>query len=233
MARAGTRSRSIVSAADRKRGPEAARIYRYVVRYDCGSAPRPFGGWCSLAICKPQIRKAARVGDWIIGFRSRRPGEVIYAMRVDERLELAQYWSDKRFKSRRPGFSPLPDNIYRRTRSGELVQVPNRVHGASEVTKDISGGSALLSRRFWYFGANSVPLPNELLHLVHTTHSHAVHTGRRVDDVQRLREWLAAWPRGVHGHPVDSSMLLADAEAKSLPNQERRFGRMRRACATA
>lgn len=31
------------------------RIFRYVVRYDSGVAPRPFDGYCSLAICKPKI----------------------------------------------------------------------------------------------------------------------------------------------------------------------------------
>lgn len=53
------------------------RIFRYVVRYDSGVAPRPFDGYCSLAICKPKIRANAIVGDWIIGFRTRSPGDVI------------------------------------------------------------------------------------------------------------------------------------------------------------
>ena len=47
------------------------RIFRYVVRFDSGAAPNPFGGWCSLAICKPGIRRTAGVTDWIIGLRSR------------------------------------------------------------------------------------------------------------------------------------------------------------------
>ena len=28
-------------------------IFRYIVAYDYGTAPRPYGGVCSLAICKP------------------------------------------------------------------------------------------------------------------------------------------------------------------------------------
>lgn len=64
------------------------RIFRYVVRYDNGTAPWPFGDICSLAICKPAIRRAAQVGDWIIGFRSRRPGDVVWVMQVEECLEV-------------------------------------------------------------------------------------------------------------------------------------------------
>jgi len=86
------------------------RIFRYVVRYDSGVAPRPFDGWCSLAICKSKIRASARVGDWIIGFRTRSPGDVIYAMQVEEVLSFAEYWADKRFRNRRPGVTSTPDN---------------------------------------------------------------------------------------------------------------------------
>lgn len=93
------------------------RIYRYVVRYDNGTAPRPYGKVCSLAICKPDIRRGARVGDWIIGFRSRHPGEVVYVMQVEECLSLGEYWRDRRFRDRRPGASAFPDNIYRQLSS--------------------------------------------------------------------------------------------------------------------
>lgn len=42
------------------------RIYSYVVRYDSGFAPNPFYGYCTLATCKPDIRRAAEVGDWLV-----------------------------------------------------------------------------------------------------------------------------------------------------------------------
>lgn len=55
-------------------------IFRNVVRNDSGAAPRPYGGYCSLSICKPAVRRTAQVGDWVIGLRSHHPGEVIHAM---------------------------------------------------------------------------------------------------------------------------------------------------------
>lgn len=43
------------------------RLFSYVVRFDSGFAPNPFYGYCTLATCKPPIRRTALVGDWIIG----------------------------------------------------------------------------------------------------------------------------------------------------------------------
>lgn len=197
--------------------PGDARIYRYVVAYDGGTAPRPYGGWCSLAVCKPRIRAKARVGDWVIGFRGRHPGEVLYAMQVTERLTLGQYWEDRRFQDRRPGASPYPDNFYRPGLEGGLEQVPNPVHEAAAAAKDCSGLHVLLSERFWYFGQDSVPLPNHLLHLVHSTQGHAVDINRRQDDVANLRAWLASWPIGRLGEPVDRRLVAGQTEQGASP----------------
>jgi hypothetical protein len=174
-----------------------------VVRYDAGTAPRPFGGVCSLAICKPRIRAAAEVGDWVIGFRRQKPGEVIYVMQVTERLTLGEYWEDPRFRDRRPDATPLTDNFYRPGPNGALVYVENEVHKSDAARTDVSGRYVLLSERFWYFGGNSVPIPNELLHLVHATRGHSVHKGRKPEDERLLKRWLAAWKPGIHGKPID------------------------------
>lgn len=42
-------------------------LYSYVVAHDFGFAPNPFDGLCTLATCKPDIRKKAAVGDYIVG----------------------------------------------------------------------------------------------------------------------------------------------------------------------
>jgi hypothetical protein len=74
-----------------------SRLFSYCLRYDDGAAPNPFWGVCSLAICKPAIRRVAEVGDWIVGTGSATSpignigGDVVYAMRVDEILTMAQY----------------------------------------------------------------------------------------------------------------------------------------------
>jgi hypothetical protein len=188
-----------------------AKIYRYVVRYDAGTAPRPFDGCLTLAICKPKIRATAAPGDWVIGFRTRRPGEVLYALRVTERLTFAQYWNDPRFANRRPGRSPFPDNIYRPTAGGTLKQVSNHVHDEGGRATDVGGKHVLVSERFWYFGANSVAIPNQLLHLVYGSRGHVVHKNARPDDEAKLLDWLAAWAPGIHGEPIDGERCRESA----------------------
>ena len=126
-----------------------------------------YGEVCTLAICKPVIRRTASVGDWIIGVRSKEPDRVVYVMQVSEVVPFNRYWSDTRFIKRRSGASPVPDNIYRPNNVGELVQEPNPIHGQTETRTDLSGKNALVSKRFWYFGEESPMLPTELTRIFH------------------------------------------------------------------
>lgn len=205
------------------------RIYRYVVRYDGGTAPNPFGGWCTLAICKPGIRRGAEKGDWIIGFRSRRNDEVIYAMQIEHVVPLASYWRDQRFRSKRPDRTSLPDNIYRADANGELHWEPNDIHGPEAKPKDTSGLNALVSKRFWYFGRESPPIPTDLAHLIHSGQNYAVHKARRKDDIENLLVWLAHWPPGINGGPVDRPDVSVAARTHRI-NPPCRKGSRNRGC---
>ena len=176
----------------RKQAESGYRIFRYVVRQDRGGSPNPFNGWCSLAVCKPMIRRTARVGDWIIGLRSRVNDEVVYVMRVDEVMMLGEYWRDTRFRSKRPGHNTPPDNFYRPGPCGTFVQVENDLHGPRHALQDTSGRHALVSWHFWYFGDQSPQLPTDLVHLVHSGQGHALHINRRPNDVRVMTQWLAA-----------------------------------------
>jgi hypothetical protein len=78
----------------------------------------------------------AKEGDWVVGTggesgKSAGRGNLIYAMRVDEKLSLAEYCTDKRFASR---FDAVPD--------------PAR-----------EDRYALVSWHFFYFGVDAEPIP--------------------------------------------------------------------------
>lgn len=66
------------------------KLYSYCLRWDDGAAPNPFWGVCTLAICKPAIRRTAKVGDWVVGLGSANSpignisDSVVYAMRVTD-----------------------------------------------------------------------------------------------------------------------------------------------------
>jgi Nucleotide modification associated domain 2 len=72
-------------------------LFSYVVRDDAGSAPNPYWGVCTLVICKPRIRRAAQVGDWVVGTGSARSPignikeRVVYVMRVTDKMTLREY----------------------------------------------------------------------------------------------------------------------------------------------
>ena len=181
------------------------KIYRYVVKKDAGSAPNPCDEYCTLAICKPGIRRTASEGDWIIGFKKGTSNQVIYVMQVEEKLTFAEYWNDNdRFKLRKPEFSPLSDNIYQPDGIDELRQVPNQVHDHNSDKRDSSGTNVLISKRFWYFGKNAPEFELKLKHLIHKGRGHSVNINRQEPDVEMLIDWLKQQgKKGVHGKPVN------------------------------
>lgn len=153
----------------------SASIFSYVVRYDSGFAPNPFHGYCTLATCKPSIRKTAQVGDWIVGTGSaskeiRRGGFIVHAMRVTEILSTSDYWQDKRFNKKKPQLNgswmhASGDNIYYPTGAnkwGQLSSYHSSTDGSAKeghIKRDTGVQRILVSNRFVYFGAEGPQLP--------------------------------------------------------------------------
>lgn len=162
-------------------------LFSYVVDHDLGFAPNPHDRYCTLVHCKfggktgrRNIVELARRGDWIIGTggkgeHSAGHGRIIYLMQLDEKPTFAKYLSDDRFQGRSD-------------------------------CKDYGQGNqfALLSRHFFYFGRNALPvsdLPAELAKDI----AKQGPGFRRDYSPQRLID-LVAWFRknyryGVHGSP--------------------------------
>lgn len=147
------------------------KLYRYIVTYDTGFAPNPFHGYCTLATCKPKIRRQASVGDWIAGFGSRAgdyEGCLIFAMRVAEALTFEEYWQDERFDVKKPGhgsryIDKCGDNVYRRDPStGEWIQLPC-FHCDDHMAVDTETNRVLVATEFVYFGKEARGLPAEFL----------------------------------------------------------------------
>lgn len=164
------------------------RLYSYIVNHDTGFAPNPFGGTCTLACCKPKIRRAVGTllregrgdGIWIVGLTPSRRGignDVVYVMRAEEALSFEEYW--ERFPEKRPDFSKKDalsrcgDNIYRPDGRGGFRQLRS-MHSESpfddeawaekpkNTAKDLGGGYVLASRSFAYWGSKAAPLPEGL-----------------------------------------------------------------------
>lgn len=155
------------------------KLYSYAVPRDYGFAPNPFYGACTLAACKPLIRKTAEVGDWVIGTGSKaKPylleGRLVYAMKVSEILDFDEYWTDARFRSKRPYLrgslmQAFGDNIYHRdSDTGEWIQ-ENSHHTFKDgspnfknVKRDTgSSSNVLVSTDYVYWGGSGPTIPNE------------------------------------------------------------------------
>jgi hypothetical protein len=190
------------------------RVFLYIVARDGGFAPNPFHGWCSLACCKPAIRRRAKPGDWVVGIAPKRYGHgVVYAMNVEETLTFAQYWTDCRFVRKRPrrgeGASLLErngDNCYAPTGSDEYTPLPsahwkglNRRDDERQMAKDLRGERVLVSRRFSYFGEQPRALPLELSTLVLPARFTRVNFTQR--ELLGLKRFLERLPHGVRARP--------------------------------
>ncbi|WKZ60494.1 MAG: hypothetical protein QY309_03245 [Cyclobacteriaceae bacterium] len=165
-------------------------LFSYIVKHDSGAAPNPFWGVCTLTICKPTIRRTAKVGDWIIGTGSKNArlkdgkvhdlsGCIVYAMKVTAIQSMAEYdaYCQKRLKKKMPNwFSKdwrriIGDCIYDYS-GGPEPKLRRGVHTEENRRRDLSGQHALLSTHFYYFGEEPRAIPKELKAIVKKSQGH-------------------------------------------------------------
>lgn len=157
-------------------------IYAYKITRDYGFAPNPFGEYCSLACCKPHIRKKAVVDDWIIGTGAIENGllnHLIFLMKVTEKLTFQEYWDDKRFNYKKPILNGSlkqihGDNIY--YNQDKIWYQLDSHHSFYEgelneknLKQDLSGEYVLISDCFVYLGDQFLKIPDEFIEICPTT----------------------------------------------------------------
>jgi hypothetical protein len=206
-----------------------SRVYMYVVDRDFGFAPNPFHGCCTLATCKPAIRKGAQTGDWVIGMGGRRlnaTGRCIFAMLVTESLSFNEYWSSPAHRDKRPvrnGSSRMMvgDNIYHHDavshcwhQADSHHSNPDGTPNAHNIVNDTKADRVLISSCFFYFGREAPLVPGDLLESI------GFRNGRnyRVFD-QLTCAPLLAWLHGAFG----GSLNLVLADPFDFENSDKRY----------
>lgn len=187
------------------------KLYSYVLRFDDGAAPNPFWGTCTLTICKPDIRRKANVGDWVIGTGSKnsrlKDGNtydlsdcVVYAMKVTKKLLLADY--DKYCKQHLQNKIPKWFSRDFRLRMGDCIYdysidstpiLRKSIHNQDNMSRDLRGQFSLLSKQFYYFGDEPRPLPQELKNIIRRGQKHLV-----FDDlatIKKFEEWISKFKK--------------------------------------
>ncbi|WP_157835151.1 hypothetical protein [Xanthomonas sp. SHU 199] len=186
-------------------------VYSYVVARDFGFAPNPFYQYCTLATCKPVIRRTAILGDLIIGTApSPHRNQVVFCMEVTEALTFDEYWADPRFKVKRPnlnssGKAAFGDNIYRSYAGGWLQADSHHTHAdgspsSENIDTDTSTNRVLISQNFSYWGRIKVELPIHLQGVIKSGPGHkrgAISLALR----QELKEWFDKSEKGFIGIP--------------------------------
>lgn len=191
----------------------ASSLYSYVVSRDNGFAPNPFGVYCTLACCKPQIRKHASVGDWVVGTGSKRTvgnDKLVYAMKIEEKVLFNEYAEDPRFQYKIPR-AAIPeergDNIYYKNRADEWVLRQSFYHKTQKQREiDLSGKFVLISEQFFYFGASAIPIPERFFNFIKKGPGHKRLSGQAV---VLFLTWLGnIYVPGIHGNPQGSRSVI-------------------------
>lgn len=200
------------------------RLFSYVVRYDSGFAPNPFYGYCTLATCKPDIRRAANVGDWVVGTGSadkkiNRGGRLVHATRVTETTDFRSYWSDPRFVRKKPfrqgsRKQSCGDNVYYRSPDdSKWLQLdsfhtnPDGTQRADHTNRDTGTDRILISNDYYYFGGEGPVIPAAFRDVSRYDICRKVRQRKRQEDGDWIDEFVA-WLRtfgdaGYHGRPLD------------------------------
>lgn len=199
------------------------KIYSYRIDHDYGLAPNPFGGYCTVAVCKPNIRRSGNLhkNDWLIGTGSKSlerssgfncVSKLIYAMEVSEIMDLNTYWHDPRFQYKKPQMNGtlstiFGDNIYHQDENGNWIQIDcahrnlTGLYNADHFRKDTGGHNVLISENFYYFGDNAPEIPNDIITVCHTTQ------GQKLVWPDELADSFFSWlqkkfPKGISGLPI-------------------------------
>lgn len=198
--------------------PMPSKLYSYIVARDYGFAPNPFYGFCTLATCKPDIRQAAHVGDWVVGTGPKTKGRarhIVYAMRVTETMSFNDYWHDSRFLGKRPDLrssykKAFGDNIYfQDSHTNDWCQIDSHhsyEHGVQNLynlEKDTGTDRVLISDDFVYWGGTGPGIP--YFHgedICHSTQKHRCKFPEHV--VQGFVDWIRELKdKGYCGPPLE------------------------------
>jgi hypothetical protein len=194
-------------------------LFSYVVARDYGFAPNPFGGHCTLATCKPEIRRLANPGDWVVGTGSSahgRKANIVYAMKVAEALSFDEYWVDARFQMKKPDLRAstkraFGDNIYHRE-NGFWFQL-NSHHSFADgspnprnIKHDRQTNRVLIATQYAYWGGSGPAVSEELRS--YEGHSLCIGRGYKRHFPTGMVECFTSWftslnQQGCLARPVD------------------------------
>jgi hypothetical protein len=179
-----------------------SRVFIYVVDRDFGFAPNPYHGMCTLATCKPAIRRVSKKEDWIIGMggnRLKATGKIVYGMQVSEKITFNEYWNNPIYNDKKPVRNGtkrmvVGDNIYHHDNNNwEQADSHHSNHDGtvnkSNLDNDTQTDNVLISRNFYYFGIDAPEVPLDILKGINYKNGIG-HRNYSLEDCTNLITWL-------------------------------------------
>jgi len=142
-------------------------LFCYCQPYDRGTAPNPYNGSLSLAICKPYIRKIIKPGDWLAGFNGSQYGKenirkLIWMGECSSVISMSEFWFQYPEKRGR-------DNIWKPKIENPQKPDDFEFFGNVDHSHRFANLNDLKSQRvplfdiFVYFGQNAPKIPEQIL----------------------------------------------------------------------
>jgi len=194
--------------------------YSYKIEHDFGLAPNPFGQFCTLAVCKSDIRKNKKlqIGDWIFGTGSaklKNLNHLIYAMQVKEKIKIEQYWDDPRFQYKKPVVNGsmaqmYGDNFYHKNQqTNEWIQedsahsLDGGIVNKEHLKTDLGGEYVLTAQIFYYFGDAAFEIPKQFQEICNQGRN-IKSTAIPIETADLFIKWLRENHQpGIHGDPIN------------------------------
>lgn len=140
-------------------------VWRYVIATDRGGAPHIHNEVCSLAICKPDIRKHAKVGEWVMAFApasQRDPNRLVkFVMKITSRRDFPSYCKEFIGKRRDAIYDYRFDPTGPWVCNGQIDGVGDHPY-PENWAKDKRGLYVLLSKEYCHSGNRPRNLLSEL-----------------------------------------------------------------------
>lgn len=194
--------------------------YSYIVARDYGFAPNPFDNYCTLATCKPIIRKHSDIGDIIFGISPKSSGnKLIYAMKVSDKMTFNEYWNHPQFQSKKPVLNgsrktKFGDNIYYfDSVTNQWFQADSHHSNENGVVNELNlkrdtktTNFVLIANDFFYFGAKQVEIPDKFKSTLTKWNTGTILgvSQKEINEIESLSVWkwlTKEYHFGIHGFP--------------------------------
>jgi hypothetical protein len=205
-------------------------FFSYVVARDYGFAPNPFNGLCTLATCKQDIRKSAKLNDWIFGCGAAAlncKGKLIYAMKVTNKISYNDYFTDTKYSFKKPIMNGslkrmYGDNIYFFDKNNGAWKQLDSHHSNKDgsinyynLHRDTKCEYLLLSDHFFYWGKNCIEVPEEFKSIIHFGIGYR---SIKIDPTiaKGLIKWISSnYDQGYLGDPIQFDQKFQRYDGKS------------------